>query len=65
MAGGGPRPPRLTRYSETSYTSKVYKADKNFLRNSEEQDEYEVSNPKGGKPRVFKGFYKTRGPYAS
>ena len=63
MPGGGPRPPKLTRYSEQSYEAKVYKADKDFLRSSQEQDEYEFSSPRGGSPRIFKGYYKTRGPY--
>lgn len=65
MASGGPKPPKLTRYTETSYESKVYAADKNFMRASQEDVEYEMSNPKGTGPRVFKGFYRTRGPYAS
>lgn len=64
MTSGGPKPPNLTRYSEKSWESMVYAKDKNFLRQSQEDVEYEMPRPRGGKPRIFKGFYKSRGPYA-
>lgn len=63
MTSGGPKPPRLTRYMEESYIAKVLKRDPNWLRQSQEQDEYEMSS-KDGRPRIFKGFYRSRGAYA-
>lgn len=63
MSGGGPRPPNLVKYTSQTYLSLVLKRDPNWLRNSEEQVEYEFAKPRGGE-RLFLGFYKTRGPYA-
>lgn len=57
-------PPNLTRYSSETYVSKVLKKDPNWLRESQEDVEFEYSKPRGG-DRLFKGFYKNRGPYAS
>ena len=64
MTSGGPKPPKLTRYTSESYVSKLFKKDPNWLRDSQEQTEYEVSSPKGG-TREFKAYYASRGPYAS
>lgn len=63
MVSGGPKPPRLTRYSSEDYTTKVLKKDPNWLRDSQENVEYEMSS-NGPQPRTFKGFYRSRGPYA-
>jgi hypothetical protein len=41
-----------------SYYAKVLEADPEFVQNANNVVEYEMSNGK-----VFKGFYKTRGPY--
>lgn len=65
MTSGGPKPPSLTRYTEHTYLSDVLKRDRNWLRDSQEDVEYEMSNNKGTGPRIFKGFYKSRGPYAA
>ena len=64
MASGGPKPPNLTRYTSETYISKLFKKDPNWLRESQEQDEYEMSSPRYEK-RVFKGYYASRGPYAA
>lgn len=63
MASGGPKPPNLTRYTSETYISKLFKKDPNWLRESQEQDEYEMSSPRAEK-RIFKGYYASRGPYA-
>lgn len=64
MASGGPKPPKLTRYTSKSYEGEVLKADPDFLRASQEDVEYEFSSNRNGQ-RVFKGFYRSRGPYAA
>lgn len=56
-------PPNLTRSSSETYVSKVLKKDPNWLRDSQEDVEFEYTKPRGG-DRLFKGFYKSRGPYA-
>lgn len=59
-------PPSLTRYAEQSYLSKVLQADPDFQQDGNRTTEYEVSSTGGtGKPRVFNGWYKNRGAYAS
>ena len=64
MTSGGPKPPNLTRYTSETYISKLFKKDPNWLRESQEQVEYEMSSPKGNGVREFKGYYASRGPYA-
>lgn len=63
MTSGGPKPPKLTRYTSETYVSIVLRRDPNYARESQEDVEYEMSSPKAG-VRIFKGFYKSRGPYA-
>lgn len=63
MASGGPKPPTLTRYKSESYISKLMRKDPNWLRDGQEQVEYEMPSPRG-ENRIFKGFYTSRGPYA-
>jgi hypothetical protein len=54
----GVRYPRLTRSTSFSYYAKVLEADPEFVQNANNVVEYEMSNGK-----VFKGFFKARGPY--
>lgn len=63
MASGGPKPPNLTRFTSESYESKVFRADPDWLRDSQRDVEYEMSSNKGG-TRDFYGYYRSRGPYA-
>jgi hypothetical protein len=64
MASGGPKPPSMTRYRDLSYKSLVLAADPQFLTDSNYVIEYEMPAKKE-KKREFKGWYKSRGAYAS
>lgn len=62
MTGGGPRPPKLTRFINRSYEAMVRKADPDFTRNANYVIEYDFSAlGRGIKDRY--GWYKTRGAY--
>jgi len=54
----------MTRYRDLSYKSLVLAADPQFLTDSNYVIEYEMPAKKE-KKREFKGWYKSRGAYAS
>lgn len=50
---------------EISFRSLVVQADPEHSKNSENPTEYEFTGAKGKGMRLFKGRYRSRGPYAT